>query len=350
MDIYILSRDFDKLDIIDYCDSIIWTRRYCNAGDFELYIPVSADAVKICKAGNYVMRSDMPNCLMIIEEITITTSEEEGDYITVRGRSAEILLARRIVWKQTNLNGTITEITTQLLNENIINPSDTARKIEYIEMGNCFQCTTSIKKQITGANLLDAVIGLLSTYKFGFKFVFTGRKLKLCIYRGVNRSASQNDRSRVVFSSDFDNLLSSEYMEDISEYKNVALVAGEGEGVQRKTYAVGDARGLDRIEVYVDARDISSEVDGGTLTTAEYNALLDAKGAASLAETVIKQSFEGTIDPHVNYVFGVDYDLGDVVQITNEYGISAPARITEVIEAWNSDGYSCIPTFDSEEV
>ena len=88
MDIYILSRDFDKLDIIDYCDSIIWTRRYCNAGDFELYIPVSADAVKICKAGNYVMRSDMPDCLMIIEEITITTSEEEGDYLTVRGRSA----------------------------------------------------------------------------------------------------------------------------------------------------------------------------------------------------------------------------------------------------------------------
>lgn len=350
MDIYVLTQAFETLDIIDYCASVIWTRRYCAAGDFELYLPVTAAAIRVLKPGNYLVRSDMPESLMLIQGVKITTDEEAGDYLTVTGKGAESIIAKRIVWKQTNLNGTITAAAQKLLNENLISPTDAARKIAGVVMGDCCKCTTTVKKQITGANLLDAIIDLLSTYNLGFKFVFTGSSLKFCIYNGVDRSADQSDRPRVVFSAEFDNLLASEYSADVSEYKNIALVAGEGEGVARKTYTVGSASGLDRIETYVDGRDISSETDGGTLTTAEYNALLSAKGVETLAETVTKQSFEGTIEPTVNYTFGVDYDLGDIVQITNEYGITAPARITEVIESWSDTGYSCIPTFSSEEV
>lgn len=350
MDIYVLSPDFKKLDIIDYCASVIWTRRYCKAGDFELYLPITATAITILKPGNYLVRSDMPENLMVIQGVKITTDEEAGDYLTVTGKGAESIIAKRIVWKQTNLNGTITAGAQKLLNENVINPTDTARKINSVVMGDCCKCTTTVKKQITGDNLLDAIIELLSTYNLGFKFVFTGSSLKFCIYNGVDRSPYQSDRPRVVFNAEFDNLLASEYSADVSEYKNIALVAGEGEGVARKTYTVGSASGLDRIETYVDARGISSETDDGTLTTAEYNALLSAKGVEALAETVTKQSFEGTIEPTVNYTFGVDYDLGDIVQITNDYGITAPARITEVIESWSDTGYSCIPTFSSEEV
>lgn len=350
IDIYVLSTDFKKLDIIDYCASVIWTRRYCKAGDFELYLPITATAITILKPGNYLVRSDAPDSLMVIQGVKITTDEEDGDYLTVTGQGAEITIAKRIVWTQTNLNGTITAAVHRLLNENLIAPTDAARKIAGVEIGDCCQCATIVKKQITGTNLLDTIIDLLSPYKLGFKVIFSGSSLKFCIYNGVDRSANQSDRPRVVFSADFDNLLASEYTADISAYKSIALVAGEGEGVQRKTYTVGSASGLDRIETYVDARDISSEVDGGKLTTAEYNELLKAKGVEALAETVIIQSFEGTIEPTVNYTFGVDYELGDIIQITNEYGITAPARITEVIESWSDTGYNCIPTFSSEEV
>lgn len=350
MDVYVLSPAFKTLDIIDYCESVIWTNRYCKAGDFELYLPATSAAIKILKTGNYLLRSDKPDNLMIITAVKITTDEENGSYLTVTGKSAESIIGRRIVWKQTNLNGTITAGAQKLLNENLINPTDKARKIDGVAMGDCCNCTITVKKQITGKNLLDAIIDLLSTYNLGFKFVFTGSSLKFCIYSGVDRSADQSDRPRVVFSPELDNLLSSEYSADVSEYKNVALVAGEGEGVKRKQYTVGDISGLQRREVYVDARDISSDTDDGTLTTAEYNVLLSAKGKEALAETIIKQSFAGTVEPSVNYTFGTDYNLGDIVQITNEYGITAPARITEVIESWSDTGYSCIPTFSSEEV
>lgn len=352
MDIYVLDTTFTKIGVIDYGSSIIWTTRYCNAGDFELYLPATSEALSLLKVGHALMRADKPDSLMIISSIQITTDEDAGNYLTIAGKSSEGIIAKRIVWKQTNLSGLIPECIERLLNENLIKPEIEARKIPGIEMGECDACTISITKQITGANLLEAIIEILSTYHLGFKLVFTGDKLSFCIYAGVDRSASQKNRPRVEFSPEFDNLLTSEYIADTSNYKNVALVAGEGEGVNRKTYTVDATKvsGLDRIELYVDARNISSETDGGTITPTQYNKLLEAQGIDKLSETIIQQSFEATIDAQTNYTFGVDYNLGDIVQITNEYGISAAARITEVIEAWDENGYSCIPTFSSEEV
>ena len=200
-----------------------------------------------------------------------------------------------------------------------------------------------IEKQITGDNLLDAFIELLATYKYGYKATYE-KGIKITAYQGVDRSGS------VAFSPNMDNLIESEYSSSVEEYKNVALVAGEGEGVSRKTYTVGSAAGYDRFEEYVDARDISSNTDGGTLSNAGYNKLLAAKGQEKLAETIVQEKFSGTIEPGINYAYGIDYDLGDVVKIINEYGMSANARITEVIESWDESGYTCIPTFDTEEV
>ena len=51
-----------------------------------------------------------------------------------------------------------------------------------------------------------------------------------------------------------------------------------------------------------------------------------------------------------SHTYGVDYFLGDIVQIENEYGIQASAQITEIIETENESGYSIIPTFSNWEV
>ena len=64
----------------------------------------------------------------------------------------------------------------------------------------------------------------------------------------------------------------------------------------------------------------------------------------------MQEKFAGTVEPDINYKYKKDYNLGDIVKIINEYGLSAKARITEVIESWDESGYTCIPTFDTEEV
>lgn len=350
MDIYVLNSSFEKIGIIDYCHSIIWTRRYCATGDFELYLPATKDALELLVDGNIVMRSDDQTSLMVIESISLNTDAENGNYLTVTGPSIECYIEKRIVWAQTNLNGLVENCVTQLLNENVITPSLPARKINNIQIGTICNCGISIKKQITGTNLLDAIIDMLNTYKLGFNLTFEKTVLKFNIYQGTDRSYSQNINPYVTFSPEFDNILSSQYQASSENFRNVALVAGEGQGVSRKTYIVGSASGLNRDEIYVDAREISSNTDGGTLTPDEYNALLAEKGNEILAESIATESFEGNIEANTNYIFNRDYFLGDIVNIENEYGMTTIVRITEVIESWDENGYNCIPTFSAEEV
>lgn len=353
MDIYVLDTSLKKIGVIDYCSSIIWTKKYCDAGDFELYLPVTTEALELLQENNLVMREDDRASLMVIKTIVLTTDAENGNYLTVSGPSVESYLGKRIIWEQTNLSGTIVDCATTLINQNIINPSISDRKIPKVALGESIEDTHTITKQITGDNLLTAITELLNTYRLGFSMDFNDTivpSLLFKIYRGTNRSSAQSSNPRVIFSPYFDNLLATTIQASNVNYRNIAKVAGEGEGVNRTTYVVGVASGVDREEIYVDARDISSQVDGGTLTPSEYNGLLAQRGDEALAECVATQDFEGEIEPNTNFVYGVDYFLGDIVDLQNEYGISAIVRITAITESWDENGYKCIPTFNSKEV
>lgn len=351
MNIYILNSEFERLGVIDYCASIIWTRRYYQAGDFELYIPVTPEALELIATGRLVQREDAPESLMVVENIQLTTDAETGNFLTVTGRSVEQYIARRIVWSQTNLSGTIAEVIVQLLNDNIINPTAEARAIPGVTVGDVSAAATgTLKKQITGDNLLEAITGILNEYKLGFNLLYTDGSLAFNIYQGTDRSFDQSENPRVIFSPEFDNFLTSEYNSNAENYANVALVAGEGEGAARKTQEIGTETGADRIEIYVDARDVSSDTEGGTLTPAEYNALLVSRGEEKLAEAPMVETYTGEVEPNTSFIFDTDYQLGDIVEIENEFGTAAAARITEVIESWDENGHTVVPTFNSEEV
>ena len=59
---------------------------------------------------------------------------------------------------------------------------------------------------------------------------------------------------------------------------------------------------------------------------------------------------ENEIIPNLTYIYKQDYNLGDVVTLMNGYGIEIHPRITEIIENWDDNGYTIIPTFEEEEV
>ena len=51
----------------------------------------------------------------------------------------------------------------------------------------------------------------------------------------------------------------------------------------------------------------------------------------------------------MGYKYKEDYNLGDIVNIVNEFGISINARITEIIESQDDNGYTIEPTFENIE-
>jgi len=104
------------------------------------------------------------------------------------------------------------------------------------------------------------------------------------------------------------------------------------------------------VEIYVDARDISSDTESGTIPDTEYNALLVSRGQEKLAEAPMELNYTGQIEPTVNFIYGTDYELGDIIEIINEFGTANAARITEIIESWDENGHTIVPTFNTEEV
>lgn len=359
MDVYVLDKNLKVQGICDDYKSIIWTPRYYAAGDFELYLPATEKNIQLLKEDFFVVRDKdlsldgstvIRKNVMVIEKVQITTDVENGNYLTITGRCLKSLLARRVIWQQTTLYGLMELALRQLITDNAISPALTKRKIPNLALADKKGFTDRIDRQVTGTNLYDFICEVCTTYSIGWEVYTKDSTFIVDFYKGTDRSYNQSTNAFVVFSPDFDNLLSTNYQYDKTNYKNVALVAGEGEGLDRRTMTVGDASGLDRYEIYVDSRDTSS--NDGEIGSTDYNKMLTEEGEEALSDdtNTITESIEGQIETSSNYRYEKDYFLGDVVQIINEYGIGMAARITEVIENEDDTGKNTIPTFSKVEV
>ena len=258
MILYILNPELEIIKVIDSASSIIWTSRYYEAGDFEVYIRADEGIQKALSPGNYLMRYDSETTY-VIESLKLNTDAENGDYFTVTGQDLKSLLKRRIVWKQTTVNGTLKECIEKLLIENVITPENSARALPLL-IGEYSIRNIQIEAQYTGDDIYEVITALCKTYDIGWNIRLTqDRKFEFYLYEGKDRSYGQDENDYVVFSYDFENLVTSEYSLDNSSLKNVALVAGEGEGLYRRMCTVGVQHGTERRELFVDARDITSD-------------------------------------------------------------------------------------------
>ena len=346
MELWIYSEDFVAQGIVDTASSIIWANRHRQCGDFEIYVPASAEMLELLKEDYFVVRPD-DDMVGIIERVRPETNEETGDYLLATGRCTRSILARRIVWEQTTLSGTTENGMRRLVTDAFIFPTIPARRYDRLRLAPAHGYTDKTTAQYTGDNILEAIEGLCAAKNYGFR-MYRGEdnSLVLDFYKGTDRSMSQSENPRVVFAEENDSLRSTAYTLDKQGYKTVALVAGEGEGTARRRAVVGravDQEGLHRRELYVDARDVSS--NEGEITDSEYMAQLAERGDAALSEAPIVQSMEGVIEPGQMYTYKEDYFLGDIVTVISKYGVQADTQVLEVVEVWDENGYTCTPTF-----
>lgn len=351
MELTLLNTSLDAIAIIDDYESVIWTDRYRQYGDFEIYTPVTADLLSIIKQDYYVQNRDSEH-VMIVEKLLVKTNVEEGNHFAITGRSLESILKRRIVWGQRTLSGNLQNGIKTLLTENVISPTDPDRKIDNF----IFEASTderitklTIEAQYTGDEIYDVVNALCKEHDLGFRVTLNDNKqFVFKLYKGEDRSYAQTKNPYVLFSPNFENIVNSNYLESKSALKNVTLIGGEGEGSARRYATIGNARGLERRELFTDARDISSYVDEDvTLTEAEYTAQLKQRGEEKLVENIAVTSFEGEIEATMMFRYREDFFNGDVVQIANEYGHEARSRILEMTTSENKQGTFVYPTFST---
>jgi hypothetical protein len=72
---------------------------------------------------------------------------------------------------------------------------------------------------------------------------------------------------------------------------------------------------------------------------------LQAQVSMSLAEAHVTAMFDGSINQDISpYIYGVDYNLGDIVRIAGDYGLDQKARVTEYIRSEDNTGVKSYPT------
>ncbi|MCQ2308067.1 MAG: siphovirus ReqiPepy6 Gp37-like family protein [Bacteroidales bacterium] len=433
VDVFVLNGDLEQVGVIDYYTSLIWANRYDEVGDCELYVQATSDALDLLRRGYYLSKPD-DDMICRIETIELQTDVENGNYLVVTGYDVKKILFQRIIWSQTNVDGSVEEFLRTLVLRNLQNPTLSARQIRNASgranffNGNRKGFTEVLTKQVSYASVGETIKEICKTYGWGFRVLVDIGNFYFDLYKGTDRS------TEVVFSNEYENLIETTYTEDSSNLANVALVAGEGEGSKRSRNVCGYAESLDRYELYVDARDISrtitwgdliemypttdqgghghidttsagaivyrmdiidiaivdenqltelkrnypngqviwkdgnryyqcynviiADLDTDTLESGDsvilrdivYSVYLLNRGYEKMAEYGSVVTFDGSVEPDVTFRYKEDYFLGDKVSVRNEYGIEVVARIVEVIETYDENGYRIEPRFEYLEV
>lgn len=335
MEINVLDKDYKLVAVVDDYISLIWCKRYYDIGALDLEIEENEKNVEVFKEGNYITRKD-DDVIYKIEAIELNTRTSNNSLI-VGAVDCKKILSQRIVANTISFSGTVQDYIFRMINENVINPEISERKINNFNLVEELEINDVIEQQVTYEILSEKIIDLCKMFHLGWKVFCKNGVFYFKLFKGVDKSKF------VVFSLKNNNLISSKYTQDKTKFKNIALVAGDGEGENRKRIWVGNAKGLERFEMFVDD---SSSSDG--LEQMEYLQQLKYKGSEKLAKNAVLISFEGEVDFNY-YKYKTDYDLGDIVTIQNEFGISTKARITEVVETWDDDGYSLEPKLEYDE-
>ena len=370
MDFLILDINFRTVGVIDSFVSAIWTDRFDEAGDFEIKIalPMNPAISEFIREGNYLVNANSDRA-MIIEDLDMTTDVEGGDRLLVTGRSLERLLDRRIILNKTTFEATYDDANNatlpnlqngikKILDENVINPAIAARRIP----GFVFEASTdpeitklTFEAQYYGDNIYDVITTLCKEKKIGFKVTLNNsNQFVFKLLASTKRTYDQLDNPYIVFSSANDNLFNSSYYKSNRAMKNVAVVAGEVEGVEgengdvdiRTVITIGSEIGIDRREIFVDAKDVS--INSGTdesLTDDQYRAQIKKRGIDALIEHLDIEAFEGEVEATRMYRYGEDFFIGDIVQLEDKYGHEEEARVSEFIISQDSSGIAMYPTF-----
>lgn len=313
---------------------------YYSVGEFEVYTRATKTALAALKDGNYITLPHK-SFIWVIETVEIQYDATRGYMISARGRQAKVILGKRIINTQTQLPSDLTTAVFGLIQKHAGEEAAEARKIDGLKELTSLIIQPITETQVSYSNLLDYTDELTKAHEVGAELTITdAADFRYSLYEGQDRSDT------VIFSQTFDNLLSSSYTRSNAAFRSYALIGGQGEGTERILHEYDSdpsLRGIDRAELFVDAKDVSNkykEADGTEkeldLTTAAglatYKAWLLERGKAKTAEAALVETFEGEIDTAASpYKFGADFYLGDRVRVQDDFlGVYITPRILKI--------------------
>ena len=303
MNLSLYDKDLNRVAIIGgLYISCLWSEGYNTIENFTLELVETDEYKKKVAVDCYVGRDDR-NTLMIIK-----TAQFGNGKIVASGKQATRVLG------DVSFIGTISSgsnIDTSVINA--YNNSDKYRGVEFINTS----LGVKYHHQISNKSFSELCETMCQSEDVGFR-----------AKRGVGNVLIEfyqpGEKENLVFSEKFGNLTVNSVSISSENYKNYAIVLGEGDGDSRTKVVIDLTNGAERRDLIVDAKDLQSE-DGETAES--YRERLTARGFENLIERT--QTFSCAFTPYSSD-FGKKYDLGDVLTVyLTDYGITLKARVAK---------------------
>ena len=340
--IEILDRNFKRLDVLRHYTFSQYNMKFRGIGTFTINAPLELNTLFLNRnEQHYLLFNGNVHPVVGKVEDVKKESEDEENKLTITGRLAIFILTKRVVSGTINTSGTTLEHMEKLVTENIIQASSNRSLSIKIDDSAVNKTKLSkVDRQITGGYIWDEFEELLEQDKIGVELypkivpTYSFNDVDSNVLGWTLMFSSGTDRTKgnadgnvpVIFSQQLSDINRVDYERNIENYCNVAYVAGEGEGNERKWYEIQinqkeyqSTNNWERSELWVDARDIQSEDDNGNqLTEEQYSVLINQRAEEKAVENDMQESYEATvITKNKRYVYGKDYFLGDFVTVVD---------------------------------
>ena len=306
-----------------------WTRRLYEPDGFTLELNTNSTYSDHLSLGNYILFSDFEDYIGYIEDVNYV-QDERTQTLTINGRDPSGLLQNRIALYGTNSgtgyddqSGNAETVILHYINENAIDATDASRNINGLGI-NTDEGRGEFVSYSARFQTLDEIVNTLSVSgELGYKTVFDKTECKgiLTFIEGTDHSYTSENP--VIFKNDFHNIISLNINKSIVNNVNLAYVGDNQEDASRvltEVYINTEPSGNDRIELFVDGSDTTTEAERTTLGQSEI----------IQNQTEISIAAEINPGPDSGFTYGVDYDLGDIVSLEFEDTIY-DLRIVQVL-------------------
>lgn len=355
-------------DIVDNYISLIWTERYSASGDFTLIAENTAKTRSILTEG---LMCSIPssNEIMLIDSYL-----EENGTITVTGKSLIDHLTKRMFradWHpattQTTYGGRPTTIMYQIFTDGVLPNGLIAGDFVLpvgLGVGEVIDSALGVDEKIGDTNtsllvpfgtLYDALKFVADKYNLGFNYSLRyaeggADSIQFNVYSGKDRTSTQSDYPAVIFDPALDSLSDVKVLRSMDGYITHVYLFCQDPPYQSVTgsakVAGGDSITKFARRTLVVMDDITwAAAQAAGLLPAQFTKVLNDRAANVLANNNYVRMVDGQVVPqNSGFVYGVDYSLGDIIELRNVYGTPQRARVTEYIRSTDSTGDRGYPT------
>lgn len=377
MEILLLDKLFRADDIVEEFESLVWTERFAECGDFVLTVQDSVRMRLAFYEGRFLKLADS-NEIMIVE-----TRESSNGILKLSGESLISIFKSRIArntftsaetyWTITNTPGRICSTLVRemvapvgsFMTANSVVANGVRETLSGILIDDRSQSsmdTTTYTVAIEYGDLFAAVKKLSDTYGFGFYMRLASpdannnqpASFYFSTYDGIDRTTGNPTTTPVIqFSSAMDSLADTKELRSISGYKNVCYAWAPNVAAAQTANYVGVAYSNSRAPNITDFERRTMMINCDDINTADlstaaaqtaFRSLLGRRAANALANNNYVRMVDGEIVPQSAFKYNQDYTLGDIIELRSESFTATTARVTEYIRSYDAQGIKTYPT------